>query len=671
MPLQATSGAASYDGFGGGAAAVPQYIEDVFSTYLYSGNSSTQTITNNIDLSTKGGLVWIKGRNSSYSNLLFTSGLTSNSYYMQSNGTNGESNGSPDFAGFNSNGFTLEAPYGLSATALNGSGYNFSSWSFAKAPKFFDVVTYTGNGVDGRIIASNHNMGSGVLGAVFIKRTNSSSTNWKSSFRGGQGGQIPWLSLNLSINDSYDAWVGGNVNPGINGFSVSAYEGNISAVNAVGGTYVAYLFAHNAGGFGLSGTDNVITCGSYVGNGSATGPVIDIGWEPQWILTKRATGGTGNWIIFDNMRGLSMTNAARLLPNGGNAESSSTFIAPTSTGFRVTSTDQDININNSTYVYMAIRRGPMKVPTSGTSVFAPVARTGTGNATTISGIGFAPDLLWDGIRNTTGYGNFLMDKLRGGSQRLGGASTAAEVTESTAPVTQFGNTSVNISASGTVNDSGVTYVNWFMQRAPSFFDEVCYTGTGSARTLTHNLGVVPELMIVKRRDGTSYGDWLVYHSALGNTKYLLLNTTDASATANSGAWNYTNPTSTQFTVGDWESLTSTATYVAYLFATCAGVSKVGSYTGNGSSQNIDCGFTSGARFILIKRTDNSQFGDWKVFDTARGIVSGNDPYLKLNEADSEQASYDGVDPYSAGFTVNQDSANLSINNATYIFLAIA
>jgi hypothetical protein len=652
-------------------STLPTYIEDVFSTYLYSGNSSTQTITNNIDLSTKGGLVWIKGRNSSYSNLLFTSGLTSNSYYMQSNGTNGESNGSPDFAGFNSNGFTLEAPYGLSATALNGSGYNFSSWSFAKAPKFFDVVTYTGNGVDGRIIASNHNMGSGVLGAVFIKRTNSSSTNWKSSFRGGQGGQIPWLSLNLSINDSYDAWVGGNVNPGINGFSVSAYEGNISAVNAVGGTYVAYLFAHNAGGFGLSGTDNVITCGSYVGNGSATGPVIDIGWEPQWILTKRATGGTGNWIIFDNMRGLSMTNAARLLPNGGNAESSSTFIAPTSTGFRVTSTDQDININNSTYVYMAIRRGPMKVPTSGTSVFAPVARTGTGNATTISGIGFAPDLLWDGIRNTTGYGNFLMDKLRGGSQRLGGASTAAEVTESTAPVTQFGNTSVNISASGTVNDSGVTYVNWFMQRAPSFFDEVCYTGTGSQLNVNHNLGSVPELIIVKNRNKSGGENWAVYNATLGAGFFLWLNTTDSVRSTYDAGRFPVAPTSSVFTVGSDPDNGGSFNYVAYLFATCAGVSKVGSYTGNGGSQNIDCGFTSGARFILIKRTDNAQFGDWKVFDTARGIVSGNDPYLKLNEADSEQASYDGVDPYSAGFTVNQDSANLSINNATYIFLAIA
>jgi cytochrome c peroxidase len=65
-------------------------------------------------------------------------------------------------------------------------------------------------------------------------------------------------------------------------------------------------------------------------------------------------------------------------------------------------------------------------------------------------------------------------------------------------------------------------------------------------------------------------------------------------------------------------------YIAYLFATLPGVSKVGSYTGNGSSQTIDCGFTSGARFVLIKRTDNSNWS-WYVYDTARGIVAGNDP----------------------------------------------
>jgi hypothetical protein len=156
---------------------------------------------------------------------------------------------------------------------------------------------------------------------------------------------------------------------------------------------------------------------------------------------------------------------------------------------------------------------------------------------------------------------------------------------------------------------------------------------------------------------------------------LILNSTTGWYNAGTNGWFGTGTlSSTLFPSGNASANfgnLSGGTYVAYLFATCAGVSKVGSYTGNGSSQNIDCGFTSGARFILIKRTDNSQFGDWKVFDSARGIVSGNDPYLKLNDTDAEQASYDGIDPYSAGFTVNQDNANLNISSATYIFLAIA
>ena len=71
MPLQSTSGAASYDAFGGGVAAVPKYIEDYFSTFLYQGTGASNTINNGIDLSTKGGLVWIKQRNQATSHRLF------------------------------------------------------------------------------------------------------------------------------------------------------------------------------------------------------------------------------------------------------------------------------------------------------------------------------------------------------------------------------------------------------------------------------------------------------------------------------------------------------------------------------------------------------------------------------------------------------------------------
>jgi len=107
-----------------------------------------------------------------------------------------------------------------------------------------------------------------------------------------------------------------------------------------------------------------------------------------------------------------------------------------------------------------------------------------------------------------------------------------------------------------------------------------------------------------------------------------------------------------------------------LFASCPGVSKVGSYTGNGTSQTINCAFTSGARFVMIKRTDST--GDWYVWDTARGIVPANDPYLLLNSTASEVTTNDSVDADSTGFIVNQVAAtNINVNAATYIYLAIA
>ena len=52
---------------GVGAVATKTYVDDVFSTYLYTGNQTAgHTITNGIDLANKGGLVWIKGRESAF-----------------------------------------------------------------------------------------------------------------------------------------------------------------------------------------------------------------------------------------------------------------------------------------------------------------------------------------------------------------------------------------------------------------------------------------------------------------------------------------------------------------------------------------------------------------------------------------------------------------------------
>jgi hypothetical protein len=116
---------------------------------------------------------------------------------------------------------------------------------------------------------------------------------------------------------------------------------------------------------------------------------------------------------------------------------------------------------------------------------------------------------------------------------------------------------------------------------------------------------------------------------------------------------------------------SADTYIAVLWATVAGISKVGSYTGTGSDLNVDCGFSAGARFVLIKRTDASSDG-WYVFDSERGIVAGDDPYFLLNSTAAQVTNTDYIDPLSSGFTVTSSApAGLNASSGTYIFLAIA
>jgi hypothetical protein len=265
------------------------------------------------------------------------------------------------------------------------------------------------------------------------------------------------------------------------------------------------------------------------------------------------------------------------------------------------------------------------------------------------------------------------DRLRGANRLLITSTTGAEVnTTSTPTLTGFdvqnGYTVGNDSGGYAINYSPYIFINWNFKRAPSFFDVVCYTGTGANRTVTHNLTVAPELMIIKGlSDATA---WEVYCSALANTEYLVLNTTAAKATG-ATRWNSTTPTSSVFSVGTSTTTNNSAsTYVAYLFATCAGVSKVGSYTGTGTTKQIDCGFTGGARFVLIKRTDST--GDWYVWDTARGIVSGNDRYLLLNSTAAEVTNTDYIDTYSAGFEISSTApAAINASGGSFIFFAVA
>ena len=186
--------------------------------------------------------------------------------------------------------------------------------------------------------------------------------------------------------------------------------------------------------------------------------------------------------------------------------------------------------------------------------------------------------------------------------------------------------------------------------------------------MAHNLGAAPQLILRKARDGGF--DWNVYYGSAGDFLQLSLDTASA---ASATIWNNTAPTSSVFSVGGSSTGGSNwagSSYISYLFSTCAGVSKVGTYTGNGTTQTINCGFTGGARFVLIKRINGA--GDWYTYDTARGMTVLTDPYFLTNSTASEVATLGSVTTVSTGFALNSAIlAAINTSAATYIFLAIA
>jgi hypothetical protein len=641
---QALQGAA---GAAGGAAL---NVEDVFSTYLYTGTSSAQTITNGIDLAGEGGLVWTKNRDTTgyYHNWIDTERGISN--WLRSDSTQGNiSTLNNAITSFNSDGYSL----GTDTYAyVNNNNKNYVSWTFRKAPKFFDVVTYTGTGSAQTI---SHNLGS-VPGMIIVKRTNSTA-EWRVYHR--SLGYTKYLALHNTDAATTDAsnW---QATPTSSVFSV----GSDSEINGSGSSYVAYLFAHNNndGGFGSTEDQDIIKCGGFTTTSTGTGSV-DIGFEPQWMLIKSSSQSGTSWNLADNMRGWAFPTSSTdttyryLYANSTTAEGDTYLVDPTSTGF-----DYRGAGGSRDYVYIAIRRGPMAVPTSATDVFTPLLGLTSSSAPPIYQASHTIDMVIEQPR--FGDSAVIIDRLRG-NRLLKTSATNAE-TGNAAYTMDY-----QTSAFNRYSGQSTWYVGQCFRRAPNFFDVVTYIGTGANTTVDHSLGVAPEMMWIKQRNASK--DWCVYHSIYAGTDdFIYLNYTNGTINYGNFPWNSTAPTSSVFSLSSNGLVNAlNQTYVAYLFASLSGISKCGSYTGNGSTQNIDCGFSSGARFVLIKRTDST--GDWHVWDTERGIVAGFDPYLELNTTNAESSGAtagDYIDPLSSGFALTSNSlANAS--GGTYIFYAVA
>jgi hypothetical protein len=472
----------------------------------------------------QGGLVWAKPRSIVANNTLYDT-ARGVSKALISNSTASEQ----DYSGngvtsFNSNGFAVTdaGPY-----AINDTGTTYASWTFRKQPKFFDVVTWTGNGAN-RTIA--HNLGS-VPGMIIVKRTDGSNP-WAVYHRGSSPTVPEDKELQLNATDGavngFTTW--NRTLPTDAVFSV----GTEGKVNENGWQYVAYLFAHDAGGFGDDGEQNVISCGSYTTNGDGEAEV-NLGWEAQFTIIKQSDGAN-DWRINDSMRGapVGQTQKQLLSANTSSAESADSQGAyPTATGFAVSG-----HATFSNYIYIAIRR-PMKTPESGTEVFMPDLSPNSNNPRFISG--FPVDMAMERSRISTGVAG--MDV----TSRL---TTGKYVrTGSTNP--ESGSGSLRMDYMNGFDNDGDTSPNWvahMFRRAPGFFDVVAYTGTGGARTIAHNLQAVPQLILVKQRTASpAASPFTVYSATLGNTGVLFLNS-DGGNQGPDNQWNSTTPTSQCFSI---------------------------------------------------------------------------------------------------------------------------
>ena len=432
--------------------------------------------------------------------------------------------------------------------------------------------------------------------------------------------------------------------------------------------------------FGEDRKQQIIKCGSHTHN--STDPVrIYTGWAPQWLMFKNATQAS-NWAMYDVMRGIFIgSDGPSLAADSNTAENGvvgqGQIVVPHGDGFTLRYGLTAVNPGNGDkIVYVAIRGNDgstSSTPDAGTDVFA----IDTGNASsTIPTFdsGFPVDFAFvRPVNISTNWGTY---------SRLTGQKFLRLNTKD-AEGTYAGGKWDDNAGFGAESYWDSNSVAWMWKRGLGC-DIVNFTGDSvQGRDIAHNLGVAPNMMWLKNRTRSLGGgaDWIVYVSGItylsvygsdpdnyGNNPVALeLNTTEQAQFSASGYWDHTHPTSTHFRVGDtYHCNQDGESIMAILFASIDKISKIGNYSGNGSSgQTISTGFQP--RFLMIRRVDTAS--NWLILDTTRGWGSGDDKYMLLN-AQNAQGDYEVGAPVSNGFTLVGDN-DYNQNTKQYIYYAHA
>ena len=328
----------------------------------------------------------------------------------------------------------------------------------------------------------------------------------------------------------------------------------------------------------------------------------------------------------------------------------------------------------------------------GIDFFKPVLYTGNGTAIgsggkSVTGVGFESGFSWIKNRDATDE-HMLFDRVRTATKFLESSSADAEATEAET-LSTFDSDGFTLGNNVAVNTNTEDYVSWNWKAASgsgtttspagslastsivssaNSFSVVSYTGTGSATTVGHGLGKIPDMILIKNRDQND--SWSVFCDTRRSdfeTDFLVLNT-DAAESDDSTMWNDTLPTSSVFSIGTNHSVNAnTEKYVAYCFANTRGVVHASSYVGNANDNGplVFTGFKPS--FVMIKQASDT--GNWFMYDTVRSVFNVVDDQLEANTTTAETTGSEEIDILSNGFKVR--TSDSAVNQDTHFFVYLA
>ena len=492
------------------------YVDDVFSTYLYRGSSGSgsgpaQTITNGVDIAGEGGLVWLKSRNATNEQILSDT-VNGAGKRLQSQSASALSTSGESVASFTNSGFTLPSGWNPSVNANN---QNYASWSFRKAPGFFDIVTYTGNGSNRNI---QHALGA-QPGCIMIKRTDTSE-DWivyHDGFYDFQGSNHYYLKLNENVGQQYGGSVWNNTAPTSTNFRI----GQSTQVNANGGTYVAYVFG------GGSDRTTATSCSvAFDGNDELEVPSstdFDFGSGDFTMECWVQHGGGSNMVYLNRSYYSASSNSSWLL--FGNTNGNVDFYATTSTGWTY-QISAPANVNNNQWHHVAVVRDGTNIKIYVDGILSKTQSVGSAaipDSTRIVEIGSQ----WNSAYLTGKISNVRIVK--------GTAVYTSSFRPSTKPLSNITNTKLLCCQSSTVTTATVTPGTMTTQGDPSAsivtpFDDPegfvfgeegesniikCGLYQGNGQTTgggpTVELGWQPSYIMIK--DASSTQNWLVFDTS--------------------------------------------------------------------------------------------------------------------------------------------------------------